>query len=217
MFINQFPDKDQFIQLASQNNVIPVCVEMLADTETPVSLLKKIYQKKGPVFLFESVEGGERWGRYSFLGVSARTHIRVFPQFVEVQENSSRRQIAHNGNPLTILRDLMDEFRPAQLPELPRFWGGMVGYLTYEMVSFFESIPNLLPAKKPLAHFIIPDELLIFDNIRHTLLGVVISFLDTDQDPDEAFHLANARIKSLLGEIKRPFLDGHFYPLIELI
>ena len=78
MFINQFPDKDQFIQLASQNNVIPVCVEMLADTETPVSLLQKIYQKKGPVFLFESVEGGERWGRYSFIGVSARTHIRVF-------------------------------------------------------------------------------------------------------------------------------------------
>lgn len=212
MFINQFPDKDQFIQLASQNNVIPVCVEMLADTETPVSLLKKIYQKKGPVFLFESVEGGERWGRYSFLGVSARTHIRVFPQFVEVQENSSRRQIVHNGNPLTILRDLMDKYRPARLPELPRFWGGMVGYLTYEMVSFFESIPNLLPEKKPLAHFIIPDELLIFDNIRHTLLGVVISFLDTDQDPDEAFHLANARIKSLLGEIKRPFLAKDDHP-----
>ena len=202
MLINQFPDKDQFLLLARQNNVIPVCVEMLADTETPVSLLRKIYRNKGPVFLFESVEGGERWGRYSFLGVSARTHIRVFPQIVEVQENSSQRQITHNGDPLNILRTLMNKYRPAQLPGLPRFWGGMVGYLTYEMVSFFESIPNMLPETKPLAHFIIPDALLIFDNIRHTLLGVVISFLETEQTPEQAFQSATTRINSLLSEMK---------------
>jgi anthranilate synthase component 1 len=203
MLINEFPDIDQFRRLAKQNNVIPVCVEILADTKTPVSLLKNIYKKKGSAFLFESVEGGERWGRYSFLGVSARTHIRIFTQFVEVRENSSTKQIAHHGDPLSVLKKLMNEYRPAQMPELPRFWGGMVGYLTYEMVSFFESIPNLLPENKPLAHFIIPDELIIFDNIRHTLLGVVISFLDKEEDADRAFHSATLRIKNMLQEMER--------------
>ncbi|MFO7686692.1 MAG: hypothetical protein R6V60_11415, partial [Desulfobacterales bacterium] len=72
MLLNQFPDKKEFCRLAKKCNVVPLCVEILADTETPVSLLHKFYDGKGPVFLFESVEGGERWGRFSFLGTSAR-------------------------------------------------------------------------------------------------------------------------------------------------
>ncbi len=209
MLINEFPDIDQFRHLAKQSNVIPVCVEILADTKTPVSLLKRIYKNNGSAFLFESVEGGERWGRYSFLGVSARTHIRVFPQFVEVRKNSNSKQIPHHGDPLSVLKSLMGKYRPAQMTGLPRFWGGMVGYFTYEMVSFFESIPNLLPENKPLAHFIIPDELLIFDNIRHTLLGVVISFIDNKDDTDRAFHSATLRVKSLLQEMEGPLPEGN--------
>jgi anthranilate synthase component 1 len=203
MLINEFPDIEQFRTLAKQANVIPVSAEMLADTETPVSLLKKIY-KNNASFLFESVEGGERWGRYSFLGVSARTNIRIFKQFVEICENSSCKNIAHNGDPLNILREIIGQYKPAQVPGLPRFWGGMVGYLTYEMVSFFECIPNLLPESKPLAHFIIPDELLIFDNIQHTLFIVVISFLNKDQDLDQAFHTATQRLYALMEQMKQP-------------
>lgn len=212
MLINEFPDIDEFRNLAKQANVIPVCMEMLADTETPVSLLRKIYKNNPSAFLFESVEGGERWGRYSFLGVSARTHIRIFPQVVEVCENSSCSQIPHNGDPFAVIRSLMNRYQPAQVFGLPRFWGGLVGYLTYEMVSFFESIPNLLPENKPLAHFIIPDELLIFDNIRHTLLLVVISFLESAQNPDEAFHRATDRLKSLLGEMEQHVPEDDIYP-----
>jgi anthranilate synthase component 1 len=203
MLINEFPDIEQFRILAEQANVIPVCVEMLADTETPVSLLKKIY-KNNASFLFESVEGGERWGRYSFLGVSARTNIRIFKQYVEICENSSCHNIAHNGDPLNVLREIIGQYKPAQVPGLPRFWGGMVGYLTYEMVSFFESIPDLLPENKPLAHFIIPDELLIFDNIQHTMFLVVISYLKKSQDPDQAFHAATQRLNALMAQIKQP-------------
>ncbi len=212
MLINKFPDKEQFRNLAKEHNVIPVCVEILADTKTPVLLLKKIYQDKKPVFLFESVEGGERWGRYSFLGVSARCHIKIYPKYMEIKENSATKQISHNGDPLAVLRNLMKQYHPAQLPELPRFWGGMVGYITYEMVSFFESIPNLLPENKPLAHFVIPDELLIFDNIRHTLLAVAISFMDKEQDPDQAFKSANKRINSLLYEMEQPLSENNNIP-----
>jgi anthranilate synthase component I len=202
MLINEFPDIDQFRSLAKQSNVIPVCMEVLADTNTPVSLLKKIYKNNKPAFLFESVEGGERWGRYSFLGVSARTQLRVFPQIVEIVEGGGHQKIPHHGDPFCVLKTWMNKYRPAHVPELPRFWGGMVGYLTYEMVSFFESIPNLLPEDKPIAHFIIPDELLIFDNIRHTLLGVVICFIDDPGDLDHAFHSAKRRTQSLLREME---------------
>jgi anthranilate synthase component 1 len=203
MLINEFPDIIKFRNLAKQANVIPVCAEMLADTETPVSLLKKIY-KNNASFLFESVEGGERWGRYSFLGVSARINIRIFKQFVEICENSSCKNIAHDGDPLSVLREIIGQYKPAHVQGLPRFWGGMVGYLTYEMVSFFECIPNLLQENKPLAHFIIPDELLIFDNIQHTLFLVVISFLNKDQDPDQAFHTATQRLNALMVQMKQP-------------
>lgn len=204
MLINEFPDREQFQQMAKKHNVIPVCVEILADTQTPVSLLKKFYQNQSSVFLFESVEGGERWGRYSFLGVSERSHVRVLPNILEINENGSVRQIAHNGDPLAELRDFMSQYKPAHVPGLPRFWGGLVGYITYEMVSFFEKIPNRLPENKPLAHFIIPDALLIFDNIQHTLRVVVIAFLNKDQDADQAYETATQRIKSLLNKMEQP-------------
>ena len=204
MQVNQFPEKAKFLKLAENHNVIPVVREILADTETPVSLLKKVYQRKGPLFLLESVEGGERWGRYSFLGVSARSQIRVFRNLVEIQETGKTRPIPHKGDPLGILREYMQEFRPATVAGLPRFWGGMVGYFTYEMVSFIESIPNNLPADKPLAHFMIPDELLIFDNVTHTLSLVAVAFVGGDKTAADEYEAALDRIRALQHSLARP-------------
>jgi len=198
MLLKQFPDKDHFHHLAKSHNVIPVCAEILADTETPVSLLKKFYDRQQPVFLLESVEGGERWGRYSFLGTSVRSDIRIYADEVRITEGSKISRIAHNGDPLEILKGLMDRYQPARIPELPRFWGGMVGYLTYEMVSFFEAIPNQWPTDKPMAHFVIPEELLIFDNIRNTLMIVVTVFTDNNNQVEQLYAAARKRIQSIL-------------------
>jgi len=200
MLINRFPQKSIFLQLAEHHNVIPVCAEVLADTETPVSLLRKIYSGKGPAFLFESVEGGERWGRYSFLSASARAEIRVYADSITVDTGGRTEIIAHGGEPMAVMRALMQQYRPAPIPELPRFWGGMVGYLGYEMVSFFENIPNRLPDHQPIAHFIIPDKLIIFDNIRHTLIGVVIAFTEDDEAPEAVYRCALADLERLLSE-----------------
>jgi len=197
----QFPSREEFTRLALGRNVIPLCVEILADTETPVSLLRKFHENRGPVFLFESVEGGERWGRYSFLSASARCHVRVFSKRVVVEEKGVRTEYLHHGDPLSVLKELMAQYRPAQIEGLPRFWGGLVGYMTYEMVSFFEAIPNRLPEDKPIAHFIIPDELLIFDNIRHTLLLVAISFLNNDNNVRRAYESAGEQIRALMEKI----------------
>lgn len=197
MKLRQYPDREQFKQYAQRGNLIPVCLELLADAETPVSALAKIMSAKQPVFLLESVEGGERWGRYSFLGSSAGAEVRVYREAVEVTEGSSTQRIAHHGDPLAVLRSLMAQYHPVASPNLPRFWGGLVGYMTYEMVCFFEAIPHHLPEDQPLAHFLITDQLLIFDNFRHTLTLVAHAFVDEETEVDHAYDEAVARLEAM--------------------
>jgi anthranilate synthase component 1 len=204
MQIRQFPDKDAFSRLAAENNIIPVCTEILADTDTPVSLLKKFQGNGKPVFLLESVDGGEKWGRYSFLGISARCHLKVYRDTVLIQENGDKRQVAHHNDPLDVLKGYMDQYKTPVMADLPRFWGGLVGYLTYEMVSFFEAIPIRHSEDKPLAHFILPDELIIFDNIRHTLICLVLGFIKDYPEPDQVFEAASRRSHMLLETIQQP-------------
>lgn len=192
-----YPDRDRFCEHAQHGNLIPVCLEFLADTETTVSTLAKIHRENetGPLFLLESVEGGERWGRYSFLCASAHQQVRVYRENVEVENRKSRHLIPHHGDPLSVLRSLLAQYRPVPLPELPRFWGGMVGYLNYEMVSFFEPIPHNWPENQPLAHFIVTDHLFIFDNVRQTLTLVAHAFLE--DDPEEAYHQALMKLDAM--------------------
>ena len=123
MLISRFPDIVEFKEMAETANVIPFYAETLADTETPVSLLKKIYNNNPSTFLFESVEGGERWGRYSFLGVSAKTHIRIFSEFIEIRENNSCKKIPHQKDPLSVLRTLISrDFGGEWWDILPTKW-----------------------------------------------------------------------------------------------
>ncbi len=201
MRIRHFPDKDQFSALTQHHNVVPVCIEVLADTETPVSLLKKLQDGRRAVFLFESVEGGERWGRYSFLGTSAMSHIRVFRDDVVIEENGGTQRMPHGGDPLSVLKSVAGRYKMAEMTGLPRFLGGMVGYMSYEMVSFFEDIPNRCLPDTPMAHFIIPDELIIFDNIQHTLTAATVVFIDAVDDPGRCYEDAMARTERLLAAI----------------
>ncbi len=204
MQINQLPDKARFCELAKKFNVIPVWVEILADTETPVSILQKFYDTPKPVFLLESAAGGERWGRFSFLGISAKCHLKVYAEAVEIQTADQSESLPHKGDPLKILKGFMARYLPAQISDLPRFWGGIVGYLSYEMVSFFEAIPHQYDSAKPLAHFILPDELIIFDNVRHTLYCVVTGFISDGMAPADVFDKAHDRIKEILHIIASP-------------
>lgn len=202
MILQQFPSEDEFNRMAKESNVIPLCVEILADTETPVSLLHKCLNKQSPVFLFESVEGGERWGRYSFLGFSARSHIKVFRDRVDIHDSQNFKSTPHKGDPLGILKQIMSAFRPANCSGLPRFWGGMVGYFSYELVSFIEKIPNRLAENVPIAELIIPDQLIIFDNIRHTLLAIAISYLDSSLKPAEHYQKAVETLQGIIQLVK---------------
>jgi anthranilate synthase component 1 len=204
MKIRQFPEQKTFIELAQNATVIPVCTEILADMETPVSLLQKAYGGSGPVFLLESVQGGERWGRYSFLGFSAHAELRVLADDLVVTRAGGQSRQPHGGDPLTALRRWMSAYRPAEVPGLPRFWGGLVGYFSYEMVSFLEDIPNRLPPEEPLAHLMLPDALMIVDNIRNTLLLVALAFVPEPAAAPAAWDEACARLAALEEIASRP-------------
>ncbi|SDT98288.1 anthranilate synthase component I [Desulfobacula phenolica] len=206
MILKQFPEKQDFLTLAKTCNVIPVCTRILADTETPVSILQKFFSKEKESFLLESVEGGERWGRYSFMGVSAFGNIKIFSHDVEIQTKNETKKIPHYNDPLDIIRSFSKGFIPAQISELPRFWSGFTGYFTYEMVSFFEKIPVYLPHDMPYAHFIIPDEMIIFDNIKQTLTCLKICYTDGCNDHEALFENAQQDLNQMLETINTPFI-----------
>jgi len=168
-----------------------------------VSLLKRFYKNNKPLFLLESIEGGERWARYSFLGISARTHIKVFKKHVEISSNSDIQKIMHNNNPLRILKELTSQYIPATMEELPRFWCGMTGYISYEMVSFFENVPVTLPEDKAYAHFIIPDEIIIFDNIKHTMTCIALAFTDNRARISDVYENTRRKLESIVQKAVR--------------
>ncbi|OIP92005.1 MAG: anthranilate synthase component I [Syntrophobacterales bacterium CG03_land_8_20_14_0_80_58_14] len=164
------PDFETFTKLAKEGNLIPVCREILADTETPVTALMKLADRPH-VFLLESVEGGEKWARYSFLGADPRLIFRVRGEEVLIEETGAVRRISHGGDPLRFLKELLDRYRPVPLEGLPRFFGGAVGFLGYDMVRYFERLPagkGDAPVEDETV-FLVTDTLLIFDNVRHTL------------------------------------------------
>jgi anthranilate synthase component 1 len=197
---------------------------VLADTDTPVSILQKFYARNKECFLLESVEGGERWARYSFLGISAFGTVKIFKDHVEITTQNSHDKIPHNNDPLEVMRELINGYTPADIPDLPRFWSGLTGYFTYEMVSFFEDIPVNLPDNTPYGHFIIPDCMVIFDNVKQTLTCVKICYLseasgqpgtsDPDKkDPGKAYDTAKAELAALVKIIHQPFEKPDYDPV----
>ena len=205
MILETFPTREVFCDAARKATVIPVGTRILADTETPVSVVARFAESADPLFLLESAEGGERWGRFSFVGISARAHVSVFRDDVVVRQGFAETRTPHAGQPMAVLRALMKDYTLADLPGLPRFCGGLVGYLAYEMAHFFEPrIPNRLPAEKPLAQFVLPDALLVFDNVTHTLTVLALAFTADGGESGALHDAARARVDEILAILARP-------------
>lgn len=199
-----FPDFDTFQALAREGNLIPVYRELLADTETPVTALLKLRAERN-VFLLESVEGSEKWGRYTFLGSSPRLVFRVRGREVHIEENGVSRVLEHDGDPLRVLKEILGRYRPVSLPELPRFFGGAVGFLGYGMIRFFEKKLDRRSGRvgeTDDAVFLLTDTLLIFDNVRHTLKIVSCARTDDAGDLRRAYDEAAGKIEETIARLK---------------
>jgi len=187
---------------------VPVYREILGDLETPVSAFKKIDQGQY-AFLFESVEGGEKWGRYSFLGTEAAAVVTIRGTRMSVQRNgrSTSRQVA---DPLSGLQAVLARYRPVEVEGLPRFVGGAVGYFGYDCVRFLEPhVPISNPGEDELAdaQFLVTRSLLIFDNLTHTIKVVVNAELDGDVDA--AYADATRRVDQIVDRL-RSFTPTHY-------
>lgn len=176
------PTFEEFVELSRRGNLIPVCREVLADTETPVTVLLK-FSQNDPVFLLESVEGGEKWGRYSFLGFNPWMVIRVRDEEVRVRKNGEESVHMQKGDPFVFLRELFRGLRLVSVGELPRFCGGAVGYVSYDAIRFFEHrLKGVKGAEDgwDCAVFMIPETVVVFDHVRHTLKVITLVHVDGD-------------------------------------
>jgi anthranilate synthase component 1 len=209
------PTLEQFLELAGQGNIIPVTRRLLADIETPLSAYRKI---RGPAesFLFESVEGGEHLGRYSFVGCNPRAVVRQNGATVERLENGKvveSAPVSQSGEPgsvrdgLELVERVMRRYRPVAVPGLPRFTGGAVGFIGYEFIHDVEPVVPRPPQddlKTPVMYFLVADQLLIFDRVAQTLTVLVNAVLEDAASPQEAYENAVGEIERIVSLLEQP-------------
>jgi anthranilate synthase component 1 len=207
------PDKAQFLRQASAGALIPVFREFHADLETPVSAYLKI-SARFPTdhFLLESVEGGEKWARYSFIGFDPHLRYRADAMGVTVLRGGETRNVPTAGDPLEALAGILKEIRYRPAPGLPRLSGGAVGYIGYDYVRYLEKVGGDRPlTDAPDAMFLFPSRLVIFDNVRHTVLIVAHASIAAGEDPVAAYARALAAIEEVRGILRVP-LEGSEVP-----
>ena len=168
---------EQFAELAQAGfNRIPVHREVLADLDTPLSTYLKL--ASGPYsYLFESVQGGEKWGRYSIIGLPSREVLKVFGQRIELHRNGEVVEQTEAEDPLAFVEHFQQRFHTPDLPELPRFNGGLVGYFGYDTVRYIEKrLKDSCPPDRigtPDILLMVSDQVVVFDNLRGKLHLIV--------------------------------------------
>jgi len=197
------PDFDEFRRLAEQGNLIPVYREFMADMETPVSVLSR-FADEPDIFLLESVEGGERFGRYSFIGLHPRAVFTIEDGKPFLRDPAGKRPLDIIGNAFFTLREVLAPDKAVAVPGLPPLFGGAVGYLGYECVNLFERLPEpkYVGAGNLEAAFMLTDEMIVFDNVRHTVMISVCARPDESPDLRDAYDNAVSRIEALHDRLR---------------
>jgi anthranilate synthase component 1 len=199
------PTRPDFLALAAKGNLIPVYTEFVADYETPVSVFEKIDNGRRS-FLFESAESNDHVGRYSFLGSSPRVYFESRGRNIRVEENGQTRDFETTTDPLGELRTLLSRYTFVDLPGLPPFVGGAVGYIGYDVVRFFE--PTVTPSPPdqldiPDSVFMITDTFLVFDHRLRRLKIFATAFVD-GSGPEAAYDEARGKIAAILQRLESP-------------
>ncbi len=209
------PSFKEFSRLAKQGNLVPIYQELLMDLETPLSFFKRM-EKDGYSFLLESVEGSERWARYSFLGTRPYLVFKATGNSIEIIEGGKKRSLVAS-NPLNILERQLKQYRPVTTGGVPPFFGGALGYVAYDAVEQFHNISNAgnNPLGMPEIFFIFVQTLVAFDNLKHTIKIIDNVRLDGKSNVRNAYNQATARIDRLVSSLRRKARGMEARPLSE--
>ena len=197
---------DTFTELAQRSTFVPVVKELVADLLTPVSAFLRIAENSDYAFLLESVEGGEHVGRYSFLGKDPFVMLRSRDGKTIIEKAGVTTEKAEEF--IHVLRKMMADFSSPFVPELPRFTGGAVGYLSYDTAAWFEPVtlqPDAQadPALRDEAGFMIFDTVLAFDHVQHRILIIANARITPDDDLEALYQFACTKIEFLERELRR--------------
>ncbi|MCP3892179.1 MAG: anthranilate synthase component I [Desulfobulbaceae bacterium] len=202
-----FPDVDTFTRHMQSSRLIPVCTEIVADLDTPLTLFSKVADGNSHVFLFESMEGGEKWGRFSFIGYnplvtfSSKDDSVTIKKFKKGAEDIS----TFSADPIKALKSLIETLGAAEYEELPRFCGGAVGFLGYDMVRFMEELPDSRPATDlPDSSFMVPQIVLVHDSFKQTITVVCWVPADGGEDPGLLYDQAIQEIENVVAKLRVP-------------
>jgi anthranilate synthase component 1 len=196
--------QQDFAALAAQDfNRIPVSRQVLADLETPISAYRKLAE--GPYsFFFESVQGGEKWGRYSIIGLPCRTVLKVFDYRAELWVDGELSESTETDDPLAYVESYQESFQAAPVEGMPVFHGGLVGYFGYDTVRYVE--PRLragMPPDQmgtPDILLMLAEEVVVFDNLSGTIRLIV----NVDPSREDALETANRRLDELVQRLREP-------------
>ena len=197
------PTLKEFKEKSKKGNLIPVYKEILADLDTPVSAYMKM-SGSDYSFLLESVEGGEKWARYCFLGFDPSIIVSIKGNKIVIEkQGKSESIIISEGNPLVGLKKVLAQYQPVEVEGLPRFSGGAVGFVSYDMVRSFEDLPEETEddLEVPDARFVITDTLLIFDNVAQTI-KIVSNAHITNDNIDESYKKAIRNIEAIEEKLR---------------
>ncbi|HEV09160.1 MAG TPA: anthranilate synthase component I, partial [Sulfurihydrogenibium azorense] len=172
----------EFESLAKEYNVIPIYKEILLDVDTPLSVYLKIASTGRFNYILESVEKGEKIGRYSFIGSSENFYIRTKNNIVEIY-NKGKIQYKETKDPINELKKLISNLKPFKDENLPPFWGGYVGYVGYDVIKFYEPVKDKNPdtLNLPDVYFFLSDEVIAFDNLTNKIKIIVSAIIQDDK------------------------------------
>ncbi len=215
--MHYFPSEKEFLQLSKKGNLIPIYTEILGDLETPVSAYIKISQNSKYSFLLESVEGEEKVAHFSFLGKDPDLILKTKNNTVTITRIKKGKEVIEKttikDNPLSFVRDILKQYQFVNIKGLPRFCGGMLGYLSYDVVKFFERLPN-----KTQDDLQLPDTLLvrakdaiIFDHLNHKIKVLSSVYIDpkcTKTNKSKIYRQAIKKIDKLVKELSQPLASN---------
>ncbi|HLF18523.1 MAG TPA: anthranilate synthase component I [Candidatus Omnitrophota bacterium] len=208
-----FPTEKDFLKLTRKGNLIPVYKEIVADLETPVSAFYRVGYKAGYSFLLESVEGEEKIARFSFLAKNPELVLETKNKTAKItrMENGTAKTKTYEikDTPLSFVRDILQQYKFVPLPDLPRFCGGLVGFASYDMVRFFERLPERTKddLKLPDALFVLAKDIIIFDHRNHKIKAVSCAHVkpkSSEKAKLKAYKEAAQKVEGLIDDLNKP-------------